>query len=209
MSPPPKSAASISQQFGDLFEQIPPPQRIWLLTGGMVVLTLFLGLTFIQGPWSAKRRRLAHEIQQERQRSELLMELRTLQKDLSQTHEALILRGGATELTRMATDLAAQTGLEIESVNPQPPTLHDRYKKLQIRLVARAGYPELVAYLRAVETHRPLLKINELEMEQMPEAFERGRRTTPLRGPNQTSEPYTPSSDHRVELTLSAWTWNR
>ena len=79
MSPvaPPKtgSSPSILSQINEAKSQIGRTQQLWIISLGILVLTLAIGIMGIQLPWQEQRQRLAAQYSEETERSELLLAL--------------------------------------------------------------------------------------------------------------------------------------
>ncbi len=202
MSPNPTGTApSLSAQLSDLKAQINRTQRVWLMSVGVALVMLFIGMSVIQGPWQIKRQRFAKVVAEEEQRSQLLTQILGQKKRLGKLGENLLLIGGAPVLAREVARLATESGLAVESVVPRPETTFDHYKKLQIKVIAEAGYAEVVSFLRAAESFRPMLIVDRMEMGSPRQEALSGYSLV-----RQTQvKKYEPAKKHRVELLISAF----
>lgn len=162
----PKGGPAWQEQLGEFFSRITRTQALTFITGAFLLATLLTGLIFIQGPWTGQRQRLSATYSEELQRSELLMQIGSASKQLKALEQDLLIQGDTPALTSQITRLATNYGLDIESVVPRDEVLLDPYRKLQIEVVATASFRNLLLFLDATESHRPLLMVEELEMGQ-------------------------------------------
>lgn len=139
-------------------------QRLWILTGAMLLATAVIGMVAIQAPWQEKRRQMASQLDEEKRRSELLLALQRQRESDQKTEKELLLEGGAPVLTGVVSRLAAESGLAIESVIPYPDLAVPPYTQYQIEILATTHLDNLLRFLRAVESHRPFLLVNEMEI---------------------------------------------
>ncbi len=167
---PKSNAWNFSAQMEKFGSRINRAQYLWALTAGMLLVAAFLGSFFIQGPWQQQRRILENRFGEEVQRAELLKVLDNLNRQIGKLEEQLLFKGGTPVLTSEVTQLATNFGLEIESVTPKEPLPLSAYRKLQIEVQASATFNNLLLFLRALETHQPLLLVSELEIERRPPA---------------------------------------
>lgn len=151
-------------KLSDLGSQMSRAQRLWILTGSMLLGTALIGATAIQGPWQESRRETAGQLEEEQRRSELLLAIQRKRDTLQKSEKELLLEGGAPVLTSEVSHLATESQLSIESVAPQPDLSAPPYMQFQIEIVATARLQNLLTFLRAIESHRPLLILNEMEI---------------------------------------------
>ena len=168
MSPvaPAKTARfpSILSQISEAKSQITRTQRLWLITFGAVFLTLIIGVALIHIPWQERRQSLAARYSEEKERSELLLSIQRQQAELQNMESKFLLEGGATGLAGQISQLAAESKLQIESVTPQPEVLVEPYTRLQIEITATSNLSNVLHFLRAVEEHRPVLWVEQLDL---------------------------------------------
>ena len=165
-APPTKnpSSSSILSQINEVKSQITRSQKIWLVTLGIGLTTLGIGVMGIQLPWQERRQSLAAQYNEEKERSELLLAIHRQKNELKTMEEKSLMQGGATTLTGQISQMGAQTGLQIESVAPQPELAVDPYTRYQIEIIATSNLANLLRFLRAVEDHRPLLWVEQMEI---------------------------------------------
>ncbi len=156
-------------RLSDLGSRIGRTQWLWILTAAMLLAAGLIGITAIQGPWQANRRKIGLQFDEEKQRSELLLAAQRKRASLQKAEQDLLLEGGAPALTSEVSRLATESRLAIESVTPQPDLSIPPYTQFQIEITAAAGQGELLGFLRAIETHRPLLLLNEMEIGEVPD----------------------------------------
>ena len=72
--------------------------------------------------------------------------------------------GGATGLTGQLSQLAAQSGLQIESVTPQAELVSEPYTRFQIEIMTTGNLSNILRFLRTVEDHRPLLWTEQMDI---------------------------------------------
>ena len=172
MSPvaPPKtvSSPSILSQINEAKSQINRTQQLWVITLGILVLTLAIGIMGIQLPWQEQRQRLTAQYSEEKERSELLLALQRQKKELQSMEGKFLLVGGATRLAGQISQLAAQSGLQIESVTPQPELVSKPYTYFQIEIMTTGNLSNILRFLRTVEDHQPLLWTEQMDIGESP-----------------------------------------
>ncbi len=172
MSPvgPPKSAASASilSQISDVRSQITQSQRLLLVTLGMGLATLGIGIAMIQMPWQERRQQLTSHYSEEKERAELLLAIQRQKTETQDMESKFLLEGGATALSSQVSQIAALSGLQIESVTPQPEVPIDPYVRLQIEITATANQTNTLRFLKSIEEHKPLLWVEQMDMGEPP-----------------------------------------
>ena len=165
-APPVKvaSSSSILSQINEVKSQITRSQKLWLITLGIGLTTLGLGVALIHLPWQEHRQRLANQYNEEKERSELLLAIQRQKTELQGLEDKFLLRGGATSLTAQISQLGAQSGLQIESVTPQPEMAADPYIRYQIEIMANSNLANLLRFLRILEDRRPLLWVEQMDI---------------------------------------------
>ncbi|MBI3323525.1 MAG: type 4a pilus biogenesis protein PilO [Candidatus Omnitrophica bacterium] len=151
-------------RLSDLGSRMSRTQQLGILTASMLLGTALIGITTIQGPWQESRRETGSQLEEEQRRSELLLAIQRKRDTLQKSEQELLLQGGAPALTGEVSHLAAGSQLSIESVAPQPDLSIQPYTQFQIEIVATARLENLLAFLRSIESHRPLLMLNEMEI---------------------------------------------
>ncbi|MBI1953787.1 MAG: hypothetical protein HYS41_06670 [Candidatus Omnitrophica bacterium] len=151
-------------QLGSLFLKIPPQKQVALVSTGIVLSTLALGWFAIQKPYESQKIQGEAQIQLESKRTEVISGSALLSTELKKIRSTLVMEGGTPALTRRVTDLASQAGVEIDSVSPLAEASFGPYTRVQIRVVAASGYAQMMDFLRLLERHEPLLKIDELKV---------------------------------------------
>ncbi len=158
------SSPSILFQINEAKSQITRTQQFWALTLGIGLVTLAIGIVGIQLPWQEQRQRLAVQYREEKERSDLLLELQRQRIYLQKMENQFLLQGGATVLEGQLSQLATQSGLQIESVTPQPEVVAEPYTRFQIEIIATGNLNNILQFLRTVETHRPLLWVEQMDI---------------------------------------------
>ena len=146
--------------------QINRTQQLLLVTLGMGLLTLAIGVLMIQMPWQERRQQLTSRTIEEKERSELLRVIQRQKADLQGLERACLLKGGATGLASQISDLATQSGLQIDSVTPRPEIVAEPYTRFQLEILATGNLANLMRFLRTLEDHRPLLWVEQLDVEE-------------------------------------------
>lgn len=167
MSPPPEKAGAASPLLSQLKEarsQITRTQRALLLGGAIFGLALVAGIAVIQMPWQEQRKNLSMQVEQESERSELLLGIQRQRSELSTLEQKLLLDGGPTALTSQISRLAAEAGLRIESVTPQQELTLEPYTKYQLEVIASSNLLNLLRFIRSLENHEPQFSVDELEV---------------------------------------------
>ncbi|MBI3312205.1 MAG: hypothetical protein HYZ88_01600 [Candidatus Omnitrophica bacterium] len=204
-----KEKSSLSSQLRDLGVQITSAQKFWLASAGIALGTLFLGNTLIQTPWQERRRQIASRYGEEQQRLELVQALQRQNQSLQQKEKGLLLEGGAPVLTSHISRIAAQSAVEIESVTPQAEASWAPYTKYQIEVIAQAKLKDLTLLLHAIEQHRPVLIVDEVEVETVHSADFQGLYYPTGKGAPQEGSPKTSEriqdSTRRVRFLISSY----
>ena len=164
----PGASSSILSQISAAKSQINRTQQLLLVTLGMGILTLAIGVLMIQVPWQERRQQLTSRTGEEKERSELLRVIQRQKADLQGIERTFLLKGGATGLASQISDLATQSGLQIDSVTPQPEIVTEPYTRFQLEILATGNLANLMRFLRTLEDHRPLLWVEQLDMEEHP-----------------------------------------
>lgn len=151
-------------RLSELGSRMGQTQRLWILTAVMLLATGVVGMITIQGPWQENRRRLGAQMEEEKQRSELLLSLQRQKGSLQKAEEELLMEGGTPALTGEVSRLATESHLAVESVVPQTDLVIPPYMQFQIEIVATARLENLLNFLRSIESHRPLMTLNEMEI---------------------------------------------
>ena len=164
----PGASPSILSQINDAKSQISRGHQLLFVTLGVGILTLGIGISTIQLPWQEKRQQLASRYSEEKERSELLEAIQRQKTDLQEMEGKFLLQGGATGLTGQISQLANQSGLQIDSVTPQPEVVVEPYTRFQIEIFATGNLANALRFLRSVEEHRPLLWVEQMDMGEPP-----------------------------------------
>lgn len=151
-----------------LGSQISRTQRLWILTAAMLLAAAAIGILAILGPWQESRRQTGSQLEQEQRRSKLLVSIQRKRDSLQKTEQELLLEGGTPALTSQVSRLATQSQVAIDSVTPQPDLSVPPYTQFQIEIEATARPDDLLAFLRSMESRRPLLLLNEMEIGEQP-----------------------------------------
>ena len=162
------SSPSILAQINEAKSQINRTQQLLFVTVGVVILTVGIGVAAIQLPWQEKRQGLASRYSEEKERAELLLSIQKQRADLQDLEGKFLLQGGATGLAGQLSQLAAQSGLQIDSVTPQPEVVAEPYTRFQIEMMTTGNLANVLRFLRAIEEHRPLLWVEQLDMGELP-----------------------------------------
>ena len=126
-------------------------QQLWLLTAAMVLAAGLLGMVFVQGPWAQRRQQMGSQLEEEKQRSELLLAINRQSTSLKKSEAELLLEeGGTPVLTSEVSRLASESGLAVESVTPLPELTLAPYTQFEIEMVAMATSENLLHFLRSI-----------------------------------------------------------
>ena len=202
MSPPEKRPAPLTSQLSEIRGRITRTQWIWLTNAGVCIITLGVGFIAIQAPWQERRQQLASQYAEESERSDLLKEILQQRSVLRTLEKKLLLEGGATALTSQISQLAAEAGLQIESVTPQPELVIDPYLKYQIEIQASSSLTNVLRFLHSVENHVPVLWADQLEIGEFP-----GESSSTFSGipfERQSPDAQKSSDLHQVKLIIGA-----
>ena len=155
---------SILSQISAAKSQISPTQQFLLVTLGIGILTLAIGVAMIQMPWQERRQQLTSLYGEETERSELLLAIQRQKANLQEIEGAFLLKGGAPSLANQISNLANQSGLQINSVMPQPEVVAEPYTHFQLEILATGNLVNLIRFLKTLEDHRPLFWVEQLDM---------------------------------------------
>ena len=162
------AASSVLSQISAAKSRINRTRQLLLVTLGMGLLTLAIGVVMIQVPWQERRRQMTFRTGEEKERSELLLVIQRQKADLKGIERTFLLKGGATGLAGQISNLAAQSGLQIDSVTPQPEVMAEPYTRFQLEILATGNLANLMRFLRTLEDHRPLLWVEQLDIGEPP-----------------------------------------
>ena len=160
--------SSILSQISAVRSQISPTQQLLLVTLGMGILTLAIGVVMIQIPWQERRQQLTSRSSEENERSELLLAIQRQKANLQEIEGAFLLKGGAPSLANQISNLATQSGLQINSVMPRPEVVAEPYTRFQLEILATGNLANLIRFLKTLEDHRPLFWVEQLDMGEPP-----------------------------------------
>ena len=170
-------------QLSSIGEKLRGVQWKWLVTAGVILLALAIGITQIQGPWQQRRAQLQSRYAEEWQRGKLTLSLHAQGNRLVKQEQTILFPGEARDLTGEVTRLASEAGLQVDSVIPQTAGWVGPYKRSQIQVAGTTTFVGLLKFLRAVEKHDPLLRAEQVTL-------------------NRSS---TNSKRHQVELLISSF----
>lgn len=162
---PGSSSAFLLSQISAAQSQMNRTQQLLLITLGMGLLTLTIGFLMVQVPWQERRQQLTSRTSEEMERSDLLRVIQRQKADLQEIEREFLLKGGATGLASQISQLAAQSGLQIDSVAPYPEVVVEPYTRFQLEILATGNLANLMRFLRTLEDHRPLLWVEQLDVE--------------------------------------------
>ena len=192
MKQPEKAQTALLSQLNEARRQISQTQRIWMMNIAVLLVTGVLGVVTIQIPWQEHRQQLATQYADERERAELLQGILNQRTQLQVLEKKFLLEGGATALTGQVSRLATESGLQIESVAPQPELAVEPYIKYQIEILASSTLANVLQFLRSMETHEPLFWVDQLEIGELPGEAMRSAGS--------------PDDSHRIKLLIGALT---
>ena len=192
MSPPPKQESGSSIRLSQLLNRLSRKQRLGFISAGILLATLLIGLTQIYTPWQQRLAELQRQYRQEQERGEILLGIGHQRKTIQKQEEKILFQGGTPGLTGEISRLASDANFQIESVVPQPEASFGPYTKIQVAVSATSSFQDLLQFVRLLEDHTPILKIEHLELSQL--KTEATQDTKP-------SEPI----ERRSELIISAY----
>ena len=192
---------------GGMLERIPRVQRVMLLVFLVLVGTVLVGVSMIYTPWQQKRAEMERLYGEELQRANIISTIKNQEEQLANREKFFLLESGETSvLTSEITRIASKTGVAIESVVPQNDARIGSYTKLQIRVVGAAVFSDLLRFIYALEKHEPVLKIDQLEIGDVPHL----QSDEVYRRPDASQASTTRSTDRqKVKLLISAFTPER
>lgn len=170
-------------QLSSLGEKMQTVPWGWLTAIVACLITFAIGMGTIQGPWQQRRRQLQARYEEEWRRQELLVALHTEGNRIVQQEKTVLLQVEAPVFTSEVTRLAAEAGLQIDSVVPQTNSSLGPYKRSQIQVVSTTRFSSLLKFLRSLEQHSPFFRVERLDL---------------TRGPGS-------SNQHEAELLISSF----
>ena len=198
MKKPAASGGLSLSRLSDLGSRMGRTQWLWILTASVLLAAALIGMMVIQSPWQDSRRQIGSQLEEEKQRSELLLAIQRKKESLQKAEQDLLLEGGTPALTSEVSRLATESRLAIESVTPQRDFSIPPYTQFQIEIVGAAGQGELLGFLHAIEAHRPLLLLNEMGIGEAPD--ERSSEIQQL----PTAVPEGETAAQRVRMKIGA-----
>ncbi|MBI3615982.1 MAG: type 4a pilus biogenesis protein PilO [Candidatus Omnitrophica bacterium] len=165
---PSKARGLLKSHLSSMGEQIPRSQKLLLLTIGMIVATGTAGLVFIHAPWVERRLLLLEQEKQAEERLTLASTLHRQTAELERLKKAVLLQGGTPNLISEVSRLASKAGLQIESVAPRTELNLGSFTRFQIEVEATSNLLNLLNFLGTLEQHEPLLKVDRLEIGEIP-----------------------------------------
>ena len=162
------TSSSILSQINAARSQINPAQQFLLVTLGMGILTLTIGVMMIQMPSQERRQQLISRYGEENERSELLLAIQRQKANLQEIEGEFLLKGGAPSLANQISNLATQSGLQINSVMPRPEVVAEPYTRFQLEILATGNLANLIRFLKTLEDHRPLFWVEQLDIGEAP-----------------------------------------
>lgn len=189
-----------ASKLAERFLQIPREKQVGIVSAGILLSALTLGWLAVQQPYEGRRSLLENRIQQESKRTAILSHLASISGELLKIRSALLIQGGTPALTRQVTQLASQAGVRIESVSPQPEMTFGPYTRVQVRVVGACAYAQWVAFLRLLERHEPLLKIDELEVGERAQVLRRAKGAS-----GQPSQPPAKEEENLPDQPSVQW----
>ena len=151
---------SISLQ--SLGDRISRTQKLLAMTTSILLGTLGIAFFGIYQSWQQNRLQLEKQYGLERNRMELLSKINDNRQHLEKLEARLLLTEG--DVTDKISRLADKSGIQIELITPQPDVSLGLYSESQLQVIATATFPDLLQFLRSLEQHDPLLKIDQLEI---------------------------------------------
>lgn len=188
------SVPALKGQLNEWAGQVSHAQRVLWISVGILALTLGIGIFAIQIPWQESRKRIAKLQHENTERSQVLLSLQRSHNALKKTEQQFLLEGGSPVLTSQVTRLAAEAGVKIDSVAPRSESPLEPYVKFQVEVSATAESSQLLAFLQKIESHRPLLGVEELEI---------GQPTPGFRKPPAGEAP--PEETPKVRLLIGSY----
>ena len=197
-------------QLSELSRQIPPQYQLGVISAVVILLTLLVGQTAIQGPWSVQHQQLTSRLTEEKQRSEILQAIQVQIHQRQAQEQALLLEGGAPVLTGQIVRLAKNAGVEIESMTPQPESSYPPYAVAHVQLTTTTNFPNLVNFLYTLESSRPFLFTEEIEVGGIPTNAPTSFPGDPLQEKMRFTQLETALAENRpVRMVIGAYTRSR
>lgn len=196
----PAAGSPLLSQLSGMGSRINRTQQLLILTAAALLGTALLGMLLIQSPWQERRRQMVSDLDVEKQRSDLLLSIRRQKESMDKEEQEWLFEGGTSALTGEISRLATEAQLAVESVSPKEEQSVPPYTQIQIEVIATARMENLLGFLRSIESHRPLLALNEVEIG---DNLSGGGWTSPYEGEQALPLSEAPQ-DQRIKLLISA-----
>lgn len=144
-----------------------PIDKIAVLSGGIIIITLIIGILFIYIPFADKNKSLRNEILRERDRNILLGNIRAFGKYLK-LYEKRISKGmDVSWLLADISDMASKESIEVSSITPGSPEDFKLYTKLYIVMDTISTYGALGNFISRIESSEKFLKIENIDIKRL------------------------------------------
>ncbi|MBU1006301.1 MAG: type 4a pilus biogenesis protein PilO [Candidatus Omnitrophica bacterium] len=141
--------------------------RLVILSGIMIGVTLFIGVAFIYVPFLNRTKSLREEILLEREKNILVGRIRGLGKHLK-VYKKQIPRGrGVSWLISEVSDMASKENIEVSVIKPGIPEDKGLYTKLHVILTTFCTYDQLGKFVSRIESSDNFLKIEGINIKRL------------------------------------------
>lgn len=138
-----------------------------ILTAGVVVVTLFIGVIFIFIPFLSKSKAFRAEILNERDRNVLIGTVRALGKHLKVYEKRLPEGRGVSWLLSQVSDMASGENIEIASIKPGTPEKRGLYTKLYVEMDITSTYHQLGMFISKIESSEKFLRVERINAKRL------------------------------------------
>lgn len=137
--------------------------KIVILTAGIIIATVLIGVILIAIPFVNKNKTLRSEILKERDKNVLIGKIRALGKHLKVYEKRIPEEGrGVSWLLSEVSDMAAREKIEILYIKPGTPEDRGMYVKSYVAMDAVSTYERLAKFISKVESYEKFLRVEQI-----------------------------------------------
>ncbi|MFH1783203.1 MAG: type 4a pilus biogenesis protein PilO [Candidatus Omnitrophota bacterium] len=147
--------------------KIQKSNNIVLITVGMVILTLAVGVLIVYFPFLAKYKTISNKIMDERNRNLLIAEIGVTEKYLDFYERRLSGDKGITWLLKEVSGLAATESIKIVNIKPLDSEKKKDYTRLSLKLETISTYYQLGKLVSSIESSEKFLVIDKIDIKRL------------------------------------------
>lgn len=161
-----------------------------------IVLTGLVGYNFIHAPQRRQTGRLQAQLAEQQLKQQTVTELAALFQDLERYRERLPAAPDPSAFTQEIVALAQQAGIQLTSINQQPPETVGPLTTIALNVEFSASYHQLGAFIDTLERSHRFIRVNQF-------SFAGGDTAMPQATAGHDKEPGEPQVS--VRLTCSTF----